>query len=160
GDPTDHPDPRAAGQAPAGSVSTWDVYVLGRDGKVYHADLQNRAVEVVWNGSPVQSAALVPGAHDPQRGTPFHLAVRTADSVAVLDEHGGGLQAYAIPEVLRGREFAFADTGIGEAVMYRHSPFDSLASEVEYKICWVGAEGRCRTAAVTLPHAGGMRSLP
>jgi hypothetical protein len=159
-DPTEHPDPRAAGQAPGGPVSTWDIYVLARDGRIYHADLQQRTVEVVWNGSPVLSAALVPGAHDPQRGTPYHLAVRTADSVLVFDEHGGGLEDYSIPEVLRGREFAFAGTGIGEAVMYWHSPFDSLASEVEYRICWVGSDGRSRTSAITLPHAGGMRSLP
>jgi hypothetical protein len=152
--PTDHPDEGAAGQAPRGSLSTWDVYVLGRGGKVYHADLQNRTLEVILDEPGLRSAAVVLGVLDTVRGTPHYLAVRTEDEVRVLDERGGLLKRWPVPGSMRGREFTYAESSAGEAVLCGHGPFDSLATEVEYRIAWVAADGRCREASVTLTHPG------
>src|SRR5262249_11964144 len=41
-----HPHKDAAGQAPRGSPSGWDVYVHSSDAKLYHADLRRRTVRV------------------------------------------------------------------------------------------------------------------
>jgi hypothetical protein len=155
---TEHPDARAAGQAPRGSLSTWDVYVLGRDGKVYHADLQNHTLEVVLDEPGLRSAAVVLGVHDAERGTPHYLAVRTEDAVLVLDERGGPLKRWRVPASLREREFAYAETSGGEAVLTWHGPYDPSVAEVEYRIAWV-ADGRCREAGVSLPYPG-VRSSP
>src|SRR5262249_36942106 len=108
--PTSHPRPGVAGQAPRGSLSTWDVYVLVRDGKVYHADLHTRTVDVIVDDPELRSAALVMGVADPVRGTPFYLAVRSAGTVSVVDERGGLLKRYPIPPALRERTFSFALT--------------------------------------------------
>jgi hypothetical protein len=157
--PTDHPDERAAGQAPRGSLSTWDVYVLGRGGKVYHADLQNRTLEVILDEPGLRSAAAVLGVQDAERGTPHRLAVRTEDTVLVLDERGGLLKRCPVPASMRGRDFNYAETRAGEAVLYWGGPFDPLVPEVEHRIAWVAADGRSREAGVTLPYPG-MRSAP
>jgi hypothetical protein len=157
--PTEHPDERAAGQAPRGSLSTWDVYVLGRGGKVYHADLQNRTLEVIFDEPGLRSAAVVLGVHDAERGTPHYLAVRTEDAVLVLDERGGLLKRWPVPESLRGRDFNYAETRAGGAVLFCSSPFDPLVPEVEYHIAWVATDGRRREASVTLPYPG-VRSSP
>jgi hypothetical protein len=157
--PTEHPEERTGGRAPRGSVSMWDVYVLGRDGKIYHADLHARTLQVALDEPGLRSAALVAGVADPVRGTPHRLAARTDDAVLVLDERGGMLQRYPIPEALRGGDVTFAETSGGEALMYWNSPFDNLATEVEYRICRVAPDGRCREAGVTLPWPGPMRSL-
>jgi hypothetical protein len=158
--PTDHPGENEAGQAPRGSLSTWDVYVLGRDGKVYHADLHNRTVEVILDEPGLRSAAVVPGVHDPQRGTPHYLAVRTDNAVLVLDERGKLRKRWPIPEALRGQEFTYAETAAGEAVLHWHSPDDSLAATAEHRVYRVAADGRWREAGTTLAHAGGMPAFP
>jgi hypothetical protein len=155
--PTEHPANRSGGRAPRGSVSTWDVYVLGRDGKIYHADLQNRTVHIALEEPGLRSAALVAGPPDPVRGTPFRPAARTDDTVLVLDEHGQPLQRYPIPEALRGRDISFAETTTGEALMYWNSPFDGLATEIEYRIFRVAPDGHSQAAQVTLPSPGALR---
>jgi hypothetical protein len=133
--------------------------LLGRDGKVYHADLHERTVDVVLDGPGVRSAAIVPGPTDPVRGTPNRLGVRTEDAVLLLDERGKLLKRYAIPEALRDRDLTFAETHTGGAVMYWNSPPDWLATESEYRIAWVSPEGRCRTAEVSLAAPGDLRSM-
>jgi hypothetical protein len=157
--PTEHPRDRPPGRAPRGSVSTWDVYVLGRDGRVYHADLQQRRVHVALDVPGVRSAALAAGPHDPLRGTPHRLAVRTDDVVRVLDEEGRELHRYPIPEILRGAGLTFGETTAGEALFCGGSPQDDLATEVDYRIFWVAPGGGARAAAVTLPWPGWMRPM-
>ncbi len=155
---TDHPDENAAGQAPRGSLSTWDVYVVGRDGKVYHADLHNRTLEVALDEPGLRSAAVTLGVHDPVRGTPHYLAVRTDDAVLVLDERGGLRKRWPVPASFRGRELHYAETSGGEALLCWNGPYDSLVPEVEYHLAWVSADGRCREAGVTLPNAGATKT--
>jgi hypothetical protein len=155
---TEHPDERGAGQAPRGSLSTWDVYVLGRDGKVYHADLQNRTLEVAFDEPGVRSAAVVLGAHDAERGTPHYLAVRTDDAILVLDERGSPLKRWRVPASLRGRDLSYRESSAGEAVLDWSGPYDPFVPEVEYRIAWV-ADARCREASITLPYPG-MRAAP
>jgi hypothetical protein len=157
--PTEHPADRGTGRAPHGAVSGWDVYVLGRDGKLYHADLQNRTVHVALDEPGLRSAGLVRGPLDVVKGTLWRLAARTEDAVLLLDERGTVLKRFPIPEALRGREVAFGETTGGEAVMYANTPFDEVATEVAYHICWVSPDGRCREAAVILPWAAPLRSM-
>lgn len=158
--PTEHPWNRRAGRAAHGSPSTWDVYVLGRDGKLYHADLQKRTIQVAFDSSPVLSAALTAGVPDAVHGTPHQPTVRTEDAVLVLDERGGVRKQYPIPECLRGRDIHFGETHTGETVMYSNSPEDILASEVEYRICRVDAAGHCRQTTTVLPFVGMEWSVP
>jgi hypothetical protein len=158
--PAEIPQRRSAGRAPHGSVSTWDVYVLGGDARLYHVDLQQRVIQVAFDRSPVVSAALTAGQPDAIHGTPYRLAVRTEDAVLVLDARGGVLKRYPIPESLRGHEINFGETNAGEAVMYTNSPQDILASEVEYRICRVDSTGRCWQATTVLPFLGYGRAIP
>jgi hypothetical protein len=156
--PTDHPRQRPTGRAPHGSLSPWDVYVLGTGGKIYHADLRARTLNLILDEPRLRSAELLAGLPDNVRGTPTWLVTRTDDRVLVLDERGGVLGRYPIPEALRGREFTFGRTTAGEAVMYAHGPMDALATQVEYRICWVTPGGRCREAGVTLAQNAPMVS--
>ena len=158
--PTEHPQGRRTGRAPHGSVSPWDVYVFGRDGKLYHADLQKRTIEVAFDRSRVHSAALASGLPDAVHGTPSRPAVRTEDAVLVLDERGEVLKRYPIPDYLRGLDISFGETSTGGAVMYWNSPQDIFAWEVQYRICRVDADGGCQEWATTLPFVGTGRLLP
>jgi hypothetical protein len=160
GPPTSHPRPGVAGRAPRGSLSTWDVYVVGRDGKVYHADLHARTVDEIVDDTELRSAALVMGVADPIRGTPFYLGVRSAGAVSVLDERGALLKRYPIPPALRERTFSFALTRAGEGMMCWHSPQDSLARHVDWQFCWVSPLGDIREAKITLAWTGWARGLP
>ncbi|HTU94046.1 MAG TPA: hypothetical protein VMF69_28455 [Gemmataceae bacterium] len=157
---TEHPVNRRTGRAPHGSASMWDVYVLGCDGKLYHADLQRRTIEVAFDRSPVLSTVLIGGQHDAVHGTPCRPAVRTVDAVLILDERGEVLKRYPIPESLRGHEISFAETSTEKAVMYANSPEDFLAPEVEYRICLVDSAGNYQQVTTTLPFLGVKRVLP
>jgi hypothetical protein len=159
-DPTEHPRHRSAGRAPHGSVSTWDVYIHDRDGKLYHADLQKRTMQVAFDSATVLSAALTAGVPDAVHGTPYRPTIRTEDAVLLLDEHGEVLKHYPIPASLRGQDIHYSETNTGEAVMYGNSPEDILASEVEYRICQVDSAGRCRQTATVLPFIGMERLIP
>lgn len=156
--PTSHPDERIGGRAPTGALSGWDVYVLGLDGKVYHADLQGRTVELAIDVPGISAVALGAGQHHPERGTPHHLAVRAEHAVLICDENGLELRRYPIPSGLRGQKLTFAETNQGEALMYWQSPRDTFATEVHYRIYWVARNGASREAAPSLPN--GSRELP
>jgi hypothetical protein len=147
----EHPRDRTAGRAPPGSLSAWDVYVLSRDGKLYHADLQERTVGMVLDEPGLRSAAVFGDIHEPGKGTPQRLAVRTKKAVLVLDERGGVLRRYPVPEAMAGRELYFAQTNAGEAVMYTKQPQGLLETEEEYRICLLQPDGRSRQASVVLP---------
>jgi hypothetical protein len=157
--PTAHPQREWAGQAPRGSVSTWDVYVVGRDHKIYHADLHSRTVHVALDEPQFRSAALVAGPIDLIRGTPHRLGVRLDEAILVLDERGRELKRFPIPEALRDRPFRFVETTASEGLLYWTSPPDSLADRVEYELYWEAPDGHSRKAQVALPSRGTMRSL-
>lgn len=158
--PADHPQRGNAARAPHGSVSTWDVYVLGRDARLYHVDLQKRIIHVAFDSAPVLSAVLTAGVPDGIRGTPFRPTVRTEDAVLILDERGQVRKRYPIPQQLRGQDLSFGETSSGEAVMYANSPEDILAMQVEYHICRVDPSGRCWQTTTVLPFAGVKRLVP
>jgi hypothetical protein len=157
--PTEHPGHLSGARAPHGSLSPWDVYVLGRGGKLYHADLRTRTVELALDEPGLRSAAVVSGTHDPARGTPSHLAARVRDAVLVLDERGRVLRRYPLPEVVRDRGVTFGECTTGEAVAYWSSPDDDYGAEVRHRIFWVAPAGTTREAAVTLPRRGGLLLL-
>jgi hypothetical protein len=151
------PGQNVAGRAPEGSISAWDVYVLGRGGKVYHADLQQRTVHVALDEPRLRSASLMFDFPDPVHGTPTRLAARTDEAILVLDVRGELLRRYPIPAALRDRPFSFGEATMGEAILTLSTPLDELATEVTYEICWLSPDGRCRTASTTLPYSGGLR---
>jgi hypothetical protein len=155
--PTGHPRDDLFARGPHGSVAMWDVYVFGRDGQLYHADLRHRTLRVILDQLHLRSAALVAGVPDPVRGTSWRLAVRTDDAVLLLDEADHVSRQYLIPDELRGQGFTFAETTTGEAVMFWNSPFDELATNVEYRIWWVDENGRCREARTGLSAPGNLR---
>ena len=147
------------GRAPRGYVSPCDVYVVGHDHRIYHADLQKRTVHVALEDPRLCSAALVLGVTDPVQGTPHRLVARIEDAVLVLDDRGQILKRYPIPESLRSMEIHFAETTAGEALMLWTSPFDELATEVDYRIYWVTPNGRFRQTEITLPSSGELPAL-
>jgi hypothetical protein len=157
--PTEHPERPPTGRAPRGAVSPGDVYVFGRGGRLYHADLPGRRVELVLDDPQLRSAALVAGVHDPAHGTPCHVAARTDEAVLVLDARGQLLRRYPIPETLRGRTFLFGETTAGEAVECWSSPNDEFATRFDHRICWARSDGQTREANVTLAARGGVRTL-
>lgn len=156
---SNHPRLERTGRAGRGSVSSWDVYVHSRDGKLYHADLQKRAIQVAFDHSPILSAALAAGVLDAVHGMPFRPAVRTADDVLVLDEQGRMLNRYPIPQSLRGQDINFAQASTGGAVMYANTPQDLFVSEVEYHICRLDSDGRSWEATTVLPFLDSDRFL-
>ncbi len=149
--PTDYPQ-EARGRAPRGCVSPWDAYVLGRRGEIYHVNLHDRTVHLARDEQELRSAMIGLGITDPIRGTPHHLLVRTDAAVLWCDEGGEELKRYCIPEVLRDRDFDFAETRTGEALMYERGPNDFLSTEHHCRIFWVRPDGRFSEADVTLRH--------
>jgi hypothetical protein len=126
------------------------VFVLGRGGIVYHADLQNRTLRVVLNDPTIRSAEVLPDQSNPARGTLYRLAVRTDVSLRVLDERGQELRRYPIPEPAREESFTFAESSNGEAVLYWTQPANENAAKVKYPIFWVARDGRCRETRTVL----------
>ncbi len=157
--PRDGEHPRSGnvdlGLPPGDRIGSRDVYVLGRDGKIYHADLPERTVRVAREERDLCWGAIATGRYHEVRGTPSRLLVRTADTMLLCDERGEELSRYPIPDPLRGQEITFAETSTGEALLSWHSPIDFLAPEVEHRIFWISPDGRCREARVTLPRPSG-----
>ncbi len=73
---------------PDGALSPWMVYVLGRDQKLYEADLRQRTVRIVFDERRLRSVALVRDSLKRTQVSFHRLAARTDDSVIVLDERG------------------------------------------------------------------------
>jgi hypothetical protein len=157
--PTSHPVRESGGRAPQGFLSEWDAYVFGRDGRLYHADLHDRTVQVVLEHSQLRSVAHSISPKDGNRGVLYRLAVRTDDAILVLDTQGQLLARYPIPEALRALDLTFAESKTDEAVLYWISPEDGLATEKKHRIYWVQADGQFREAAVTLAHSGELQSV-
>jgi hypothetical protein len=150
-----HEPSRASRQvrAPRGFVSDWDIYLLGRGGKMYHVDLHSRTMEVVFDDARLRSAMLLPDvyqANQTKHGILQRLAVRTEDTLLVLDEHGTVLRRYPIPEPGRGRDLAVMETSAGEAVMYWTLPAQEPTRKFEHQICWVKPDGQYRQTPVAL----------
>jgi hypothetical protein len=149
----------SGGRAPQGFLNMWDAYIFGRDGKIYHADLQARTAHMILENSQLRSVAASAWTEDANRGVLWRLAARTDDAISVLNAQGKPLARYPIPEALRSLDLTFAESKAGEAVLYWSSPEDSLATEKEYRIFWVKPGGQCREAAVTLAHRGELRPM-
>lgn len=148
-----HPPKDGVAKAPAGYLSGWDVFVLGGDDTLYHADLRSRTVERVKGLPAIRSVSLVHGLPDPVRGTPTHVAARTDADVLILDDRGAILKRYPVPDALRGRLFTFVETADGEGLMLANRKIDPLAAETEQSVFWVKPDGRFRVRGVTLPRA-------
>ncbi len=144
---------------PPGALSPWMVYVLGRDQKLYEVDLRKRTVRVLLADLGFRSVALVGDSANPSRASFHRLAVRTDETVLVLDDRGSLLRSYPIPEALRAVEFAFAETTAGEALMHWNSPDDIVARQIEHRVSWVSPDGRFRSTDVTLLNHHPMHSL-
>jgi hypothetical protein len=158
-EPERRPNSREAPtNTPPGALSPWMVYILGRDQKLYEADLRQRTVRVLLDDPGLRSLALVGVAEKRTRGSFHRLAVRTNETVLLLDDRGRLLRSYPIPEALRAEPFAFAEITAGEALMHWNSPEDFLARQVEHRVFWVSSDGRYRSAEVTLLNCHPMQS--
>jgi hypothetical protein len=157
--PTGYPIRESGGRAPQGFLSEWDAYIFGRDGKLYHADLHERTVQVILANSQLRSVAASAHVKLSVRGLWYRLAARTDDAILILDTEGRQLARYPIPEALRHQDLTFAESNAGEAVLYESSPDDSLATTKDYRIFWIKPDGRFREAAVTVAHCGELRPM-
>ncbi len=155
--PAGYPMHESGGRAPQGFLSEWDTYVFGRDGKLYHADLQKRTVRVVLEDARLRSVSKSISPKSAGRGALFRLAARTDDAILLLDVQGQMLARYPIPEVLRNLGFTFAESKADEAILDWSSPEDDLATEREHRIFWVKPDGRFRETAVTLAQGSELR---
>jgi hypothetical protein len=143
----------ASSRAPAGFVSPWDIYVLSRDGKLYHADLQQRTIQVISASPWLRSAALIVSGSEAGQGPTFLVAARTQESIRVFDSHGKELRRYPVPEELRDRDLSVAETTRGEVLMRWHTPDDDLATSNEHRIALTGPAGPCRQWTTSLAKA-------
>ncbi len=159
GNPTNYPRRESGGRAPQGFLSEWDVYVFGRDGKLYHADLQQRSVHVVLEESRLRSVSKSVVSMAAARGVLFRLAARFDDAVLVMDVAGRPMARYPIPEALRNQDFMFAESKSGEAILHWSSPEDDLATEGEHRVFWVKPDGQFRETTVTLAQSGELRPM-
>lgn len=139
-----------------GSVSPWDVYVFGRDGRLCHADLRKQTVDTVLDGSVFRSVGLGDDCREKLLLVPI---VRTDDAVMVLEANGRVTKRFPIPDALHGRDLEFVATA-GDGVMCWHSPRHSLATEVDYQIYWVSPNGSTREAKTTLRWVGDSVNQP
>lgn len=142
-------------RAPHGFVSPGDIYVIGLGGKLYHADLRSRTMELVMDNPHLRSANLLPDVHQSnqtKRGALFRLAVRTEDTLLVADEHGHVLRRYPIPQASRGHDLTVMETSVGEAVMCRklYAKEATANAKFEHEICWVAPDGRHRETRIAL----------
>jgi hypothetical protein len=147
------------GRAPQGYLNSWDVYIFGRDGKIYHADLQARTVHVILEDPLLRSVVTSAQKESADRGALIRLAARTEDAILVMNVNGKPLARYPIPEALRNLDLTFTESTSGEAILYWSSPQDSLGSEKDYRIFWVKPDGEFREAAATLAHLGELRAM-
>ena len=157
--PAQHPQPGDRWSRRREALSPVDVHQVGRDGKIYHADLHERTVTVALDQPGLRWATLVSGPMDQVKGTPTRLAARIGDSVLVLDERGSLLKRYRIPESLLQRTVNFQETTTGEGLLYWQAPAAGLGTEADCRICWSNVEGGCREASTTLRHHGWLRSF-
>ncbi len=144
-------------QAPAA-----DVYLIGHGGNFYHVDLRNRRVRVALHVPGLCSAGRIDGMPDANSEAPppdgispnirrRRLAVRSADSVLVLNLQGKELKHFSIPAELRDKSFSFGETDVGEALML--SSASKSATLIEHDIFWVPAHGDVRHAKKTLTRS-------
>jgi hypothetical protein len=134
-----------------GSLALWDVYVVGRDDRLYHVDLQERTVTAALSGVGVRGVGMIlePGQLE---GVPrYRLAVRTADEMRILNARCREQARYPIPDSLHSSSFTFAETTLGEAVFHTTGKADGLDKTVDHAVWWVRPDGATRTARVTLP---------
>jgi hypothetical protein len=160
-DRVDYPFWIDARPAPPGSVGFADVYLLGHDHKLYHADLRRRTLDVILDDPGLLSLQTYNYGGISERGAPCHLLARTETAVLILDDRGSLLQRYPIPEPLRGQEILFVQTKKDEAVMYKVDLFRGITPREgprKFHMWWVGPQGPMRQAEGEL--AGGKESAP
>jgi hypothetical protein len=150
---------RSSGKAPQGYLNPWDAYIFGRDGKIYHVDLQARSVRVILEDPRLRCVATSAHVESANDGALFRLVARTDDAILVMNVNGKPLARYPIPDVLRDLPLTFTESRSGEAMLYWSSPQDSLGSEKEYRIFWVEPDGNFREATATLAQPGELRSM-
>jgi hypothetical protein len=143
--------PRAVGRGGPGDIAPSMVYVQTSDNRIYEVDLKERAVRAQATNLSVRSSRLVERFHKPN-GAEFHrLAIRTDDSIVILDERGQIEHEYSIPEKLRNVDFEWAETTTGGAVAHTFPAQDVLEPGGPIKIYWIDSAGQVtRQAEVSL----------
>ncbi|HLN32344.1 MAG TPA: hypothetical protein VK395_31735 [Gemmataceae bacterium] len=139
-------------------ASYFSVFILGRAGKLYHVDLQERTVQVALEEKGLCAIGQLPGVPDLSRLRLPRLAARTDDAVVVLDAQGGILQRYRIPGNLRDMRINFATTTAEEALMQVSVP-TGTPMEFDHQIYWVARGGSIRKASVVLKQLAESEAL-
>lgn len=145
-----YPSGGEAGQAAPGSITPWDVYLLGGDSRLYHADLRQRTLEAVVSDPQLRSLGLTGNYYQAMTDRePTRLLARSEEAVLILDRKGQVLRRYPLPEALQGQGFSFLETSKDEGLMYKMDYPRGLArgrAPVRYHIWWVRPDGGMRQA--------------
>lgn len=139
---------------PRGSLAAWDVYLLGRDARLYHADLRGRTVTLTRAEPDTRSAGVTARWDEAGREAFITLVARSDDAVRVLDAAGKELAHYPIPEMLRGGDLGFVETGAGGALMVDYTGRAGPENEITVaRVFAVRPDGAARWQDVQLARA-------
>ena len=111
------------------------------------------------------AAALKANANDFAAGTAFNSITFTGNGYVITGNgitlNNGLLDSAAAGNNRLNTNLALAGTQVfsvataGEALMYRHSPFDAFsATSINYQLFWVAPQGEQRAATVSVPFVG------
>ena len=137
-----------------GSLAPWDVYVVGRQGSVYHVDLQDRTVHLILEDPQLRSAQVfVEKKEQTREGIPW-LALRVGETILVTSAQGTEKAHFPIPEALSRRTLEFMETSRGEGLMFSTRPYNDETGTWDFDIAWVTPAGQTRDRTVALKMPG------
>jgi hypothetical protein len=141
---------------PFAQAAFQSIFVPTRDGKLYLADLHKRTVSLVYDAEAIRSAA---GLNVPLPGstrTKWEIALRTDQSVILLDGQGARVGQFSIPDAVRSDAFHFGITNSSEAVIESVQPSGSLSNSTTARLFHIHADKKVSETNLTLvnPAAG------
>jgi hypothetical protein len=118
-------------------------------------DFQNRSINTLMKTSGMVSMMYIEAASPAQdkpksdKRRKHFLAVRTSDSVILLDTEGKRIRTFVIPEDLRGTLFTLYDVGDEKAIILRDRHYPNL--KLGKQFTWIDASGKVlRQEEITL----------
>ena len=117
--------------------SSWTVYLLSRDGKLYEIDLRQRTARVAWEESGALSIGLLSRLH----GAPASLAIYNGREVVLLDKPNHVERRYKLPPELAGKSMDWTEVKPGEAIASQERLTAMIGEKSTLSIYWFDAEG-------------------
>lgn len=133
------------------------IYVPSEDGKLFVVDLPARSVALIYDALPFRSASLL--LETTSRGAFWRVALRTDESIQVIDAEGKVQHVFSIPDSLRDESFGIALTKEGDAIFQWASPSDSLATTTSVRLFRVSTDGRTSETDVNLASVATSRGV-